>query len=469
MTLKQGDAMLTRSYLLPGRFTQRITHTRPHCSRTTFMNRREGLRTVPITNYKAKALKAENRLFDDPDIPEQTKRTMRRFLTAYDVSYARRVIFLQKICPVLKAFSPIQSALTDRDGMNEFFARLRQHYSPATYATYINVTKRFLTWLNEGEKPISLMDVKPGKKSDRKRNLKPEDMVNWEEGVLLGNAAFNVQIAAAGQTQLDCGFRPSEFIDLNYGDVTVHTGLAVFEVDDDHKTGRRSVVAHRCVPALLKWLENHPTKNPADPLWVLEKTSWKTKNGRLLIDRYPYAAIAKRIRNAGRRAGITKPLDFYNLRHSSCVLDKMDNLPVDLAAERHGHSVKHFVETYGRLSIKDVMRRFHSHYGLEKEEEPKAVTNKTCRVCDALNAVDTNWCSSCGTPFNTQGALETAKAHGLIRQNKDAATRGELEQLKADLAASRKREDNFRKEQMLLLRQVQDIRSALSGKAALQD
>jgi integrase len=232
---------------------------------------------VPIANYKKRAQRAEEYILNDDRVPEDNIKILRRFLTAYDVSDARRTIFLQKIRPLLAEFNPIESALTERDHINEFFAGLRQRYSPATYATYLNVIKRFLTWLNNGVRPDSLLDIQPTKASKTKRNLKPEDMFSWGDGLLLSDALCNIQLSAAVQVQLDCGFRPSEFIDLNVQDVEVSTGLAVFHVRDG-KTGSRSVVAHRCVPALLKWLNAHPTKRPNDPLWIFEGSIRKDGN-----------------------------------------------------------------------------------------------------------------------------------------------------------------------------------------------
>lgn len=416
---------------------------------------------MPIANYKERARKAENYILNDPNIPEQTIKILRRFLTAYDVSDARRSIFLYKVRPLLAAFKPIESALHERDQINEFYADLRERYAPATYATFINVHKRFLTWLNDGIRPLSLLDIKPSKASKTRRNLKPEDMFTWEDGQLLADAMCNTQVAAAVLVQLDCGFRPSEFIDLNYGDVDVRTGLAVFQVRDG-KTGSRSVVAHRCVPALLKWMESHPTRRPNDPLWVFEGTIKKEGN-RLRVQRYAYGALRKRVRIAGERIGMDKPLDFYNLRHSSCVLDKMDNLPVDLAAERHGHSVKHFVGTYGRLSVKDVMRRFHSHYGTADVDPVKMLEHQTCPVCKTLNAERQDWCGSCGTPLNTKGAMESAQKQGILNPETKDPAQEELAQMKAELAASREREQAFMKEQLQMLQQMQEIRSALSA------
>jgi integrase len=417
---------------------------------------------VPIENYERLADRAETRIFDDPEIEQDTKRILRRFLTVYDVSSARRAIFLVKVRPFLQEFQPLESALTERDHINDFFADLRKRYSPATYATYISVIQKLLTWMNGGSKPDSMQDIHKRKGKHIRRNLKPEDMITWEEGVRLSDSFCNTQLKAAVQIQLDCGLRPSEFIDLNCGDIEVHKGLAVIHVRDG-KTGSRSVVAHRCIPALLSWMEAHPTKRSGDPLWIFESNIKSGSNGFLEVTRYRYPALAKRIRTAGRKLGINKPLDFYNLRHSSCVLDKMDNLPVDLAAERHGHSVKHFVGTYGRLSVQDVMRRFNSHYGMAESDPVKKIEHQTCPTCSAVNSEHQDWCSKCGTPLSTKGALETAQKNGVIPKRVDDTTRQEIAHLKAELSASREREQGFMREQLQLLNEMREVRSAISG------
>lgn len=417
---------------------------------------------MPISDYKKRAQKAEKQIMESRDIPEQSKRVLQRFLIAYDVSDARKIIFLDKIKPVLIQFSPLEAALTDRDGINELFARLRRHYSPATYATYIGVIRRFLSWLGDGDRPSSMRDIKPGSASMKRRNLQPEDMLTWEDGLKISDVLNNIQMKAAVQSQLDCGFRPSEFIDLNYGDIKVNTGLAVFHIRNG-KTGSRSVVAHRCVPSLLKWLDAHPTKKQGDPLWISETSFTRNSKGKCHIRRYSYPAIAKRIRMAGRRAGISKPMDFYNLRHSSCVLDKLDNLPMDLAAERHGHSVKHFVGTYGRLSVEDVMRRFHSHYGTGDETTVETVKHQTCPSCHKPNDALKGWCSFCGSPLNAPVAPERAEETTLSVKTNASPTQDELTQVKAELAAAREREEVFRKEQLILLQQMREIRTALNA------
>lgn len=421
---------------------------------------------MPITDYEKKAQKAEQKIFDNDKIPQATKTLLRRFLTAYDVSSARRLIFLQKIVPYFEFFPEIESSLTDRDGVNEFFAGLRRRYAPATYATYINVVRCFMIWLNKGERPRSLCDLRQrGINYKTRRQLSPEDMLSWTDGEQLAATANNLQMAAIILTQLDCGFRPSEFVDLNYGDIQISTGLAVIQVRDG-KTGGRSVVAHRCVPALLQWMDSHPTKRANDPLWIAEKSIRGSPQG-ITVKRYPYPGISKRIRVIARHSGLQKPMDFYSFRHSSCVLDKLDNLPTDLAAERHGHSVKHFVSTYGRLSVKDIMRRFHSHYGMEVEEQPKQMEHMNCPNCHHTNAHDAQWCRRCGTPFSAVGAAEIASKQG-ITENADQM-RNELENMRKELEAARRREKAFQKEQIALLRQVRDVQHVIRTNAPTKE
>jgi hypothetical protein len=267
-------------------------------------------------------------------------------------------------------------------------------------------------------------------------------------------------------TQLDCGFRPSEFVDLNYGDVEVRTGLALFHIRDG-KTGSRTVIAHRCVPALLKWLDAHPTKKAEDPLWVQESTLRSDANGRFKIRRYEYAAMSKRLRETARRVGIAKPMDFYCLRHSSCVLDKIENLPVDLAAERHGHSVKHFVGTYGRLSLQDVVRRYQTHYGQDAGDKKPVLQHRDCPTCKATNESSSKWCAQCGTPFSTEGAIRSVESAHADDQN--SRMEAELNALRKELTASRERESQFHAQQMDLLLEMQEIRRVVAvEKSGLQ-
>lgn len=146
---------------------------------------------------------------------------------------------------------------------------------------------------------------------------------------------YSPQIKAQILTQLDGGFRPSEFEDLKYGNIQVEEDAIIVFVDGG-KTGRRVVVLRRCREYLLQWLAVHPSKKTEDPLWVLENPTLSRKTHSSDVIPYEYVNIRSRLNRLAKKHGFTKPVDFYNLCHSSCVLDKLDNLPVDLAANGTG-------------------------------------------------------------------------------------------------------------------------------------
>lgn len=377
---------------------------------------------MPIVDYEYKADQAEKFFFSLDSISDKNKLVVRKFLKQYDVSPARKAIFFKHIRFYLEACPDIEKDMQNRDLINDVTARLRKDLTKNYFATAINVTLRLVRWLNDREKPKGFRDVQNVSKKAQRRSLSPKDMLRWADGLKLADYTTSMQLRAAVLTQLDCGFRPSEFVDLCYGDVIVKKDIVVFNVRAG-KTGGRQVPAHRCVPHFLRWFHAHPTKQKDHPLWIMEsaeKSSSKRKKAALAItDKgfeirpYEYAALKTRIQRLAKRAELDKPVDFYSLRHSSCYLDKIENVPIDLAAERHGHSTSHFVNVYGRLDIDDRVNRMRKHYGKE-EQKAKPVQNVICQSCDWVNTPTANYCFKCARPLTLKTALQSEETKDLL-------------------------------------------------------
>ena len=314
---------------------------------------------MPIINYETTAARHESRIFESQDISTKNKQLLKGFLLSYDVSPARRSIFFERIRVLLERFPDLEAILTEREQVALFFADLRARYAPATFATYLNVCRRFLRWLNHGELPIALKDIACPGKAKIRRGLNPDDLITWDEAVAMCSLSSSVQQKAILAVQADGGFRPSEFYDLNYGDIRFVQGLAVVVIRSG-KTGAREVVLFRSTQYLADWLHCHPSQKESDPLWISE---YRLKCFPPRILRYEYPAMRKGIRTLARKAGIHKAVDFYALRHASCASDKRDNLPIDIGATRHGHSIKHFTETYGALDTEATVSRVREHFG----------------------------------------------------------------------------------------------------------
>lgn len=381
-----------------------------------------------IIDYVQKADRLRTRLLSDSKISDTNKDLLLRFLKTYDVSEARRSIFLERIIPLLRHTQDVKAEIHNHQLIAELFSTLRNRYSVATYGIYLGVSKRFGAWLNDGILPAALDQIKSPSRMKAKRKLDPSDMWSWADAEKAVRTFHSVQIKAIFLTQVDAGFRPSELLNLKFGDIDIRDKLGIARVRDG-KTGPRNVVLYRCVEMLTQWIQAHPTQRKEDPLWVLEhadkshkKESTKT-NQAGGIKSYTYSAVCKRFRQIRDRSGVNKPVDLYALRHSSCVLDKKDNLPLDNAAERHGHSVKFFVEVYGRLSVEDTLDRFRLHYGIgQKSPIPAAPESPAVQ-----QAISTHPNQSSSNPQLGTGNIELSEQLRALRDQILETAKREIE------------------------------------------
>ena len=142
---------------------------------------------MPIIDYGAKAEKLEKELFESKKISKKNKQLLQRFLTSYDVSEARRSIFLERIRFLLETDSDVEQLLQDRDEINRIFREFRGKYSPSTCNTFSNVWIRFGRWLIGGELPQGLQDVVKQRKSKKRSG-------SFGYGILEGRSWIGGQI-----------------------------------------------------------------------------------------------------------------------------------------------------------------------------------------------------------------------------------------------------------------------------------
>lgn len=362
---------------------------------------------MPIVNYTANIERARKRFINNSKISQANKDCFLKYLQSRDISIARVGIYLNHIPQLLERTTDITQDMHNRDKINAIFEDMRHKLGIANYSIVVDISQAFVRWLNNGDKPAGFRDIRI--KGSKLRDLVPEDMLTWDDAEKMMGATTSLQFKAIIATQLDAGFRPSEFVDLNYGDVRFERYVAIIHIKGG-KTGTRDVICKRCVQILQRWCREHPSKKRTDPLWVMENFSKSNReNIKMFQDsviRYSYAALQKRLRETGRKMGIKKPLDFYNFRHSSCVLDKKDNLPNDLGARRHGHSLKYYDAVYGRLSTDDLVERTEKHYGLSSHHPKQQEKGNICDACKFVNKPKAEICEYCGQPLTVKMALD---------------------------------------------------------------
>lgn len=359
---------------------------------------------MPIINYQEKADEMLSGLLNDSDIDRGTKDAYKRYLESKERKPATLQIEAYHLRHLFKALN-VPKTLENRNAVNQAFSTLRNTLSPG----YLEKMKAsgigFVRWLNDGITPKGWRDIHRSEKA-MQRKLHPDDMLTWQDGEMIADATHSVMWSAFLLTQLDCGMRPSELLDLNFGDIEFREQLAIVKVRDG-KTGARDVIALKCVPALQRWHRMHPLKKKNSPLWLTER-------GKNRDQRLTYFACNQKLRMLKEVTGITKPIDIYSLRHSAVYLSKMEGTPTDLACRRFGHSVKHYVQTYGRLSTEDDVKRFKQHHKLAKDEEKTNAPIK-CMRCATVNESGLLECSQCGSPLTLTAALEKTQEMDTVK------------------------------------------------------
>ena len=350
-------------------------------------------------NYEWLAEKGKRKFMDDPNISQANKDIVTDFLPDYHVAHATKQILFQSLRIFLAKTNDISKDMHDKETMNKVFREIYKE-KPGYFETIRKAAKKFCKRINDDELPKAVKQaLNKFKIEENKRDLATKSLLLWEDGLKMVAATNSVQLKCIIALQLDCGLRPSEVVNLDYGDIERKNDFIVVKVREG-KTGKRDVVCWRCVPFVLKWLMAHPSQKDNAPLWIQEH------NNEGKIKRYTYPAMLKQIKGIARLSKIEKNVDFYALRHSSCFLDKLENIPLDVAADRHGHSVKYLTKIDGKLDSDAVIKRIRKHKGMSKKEEEEAERNITCTKCQFINPPKIDFCEQCNSPLTMKKALE---------------------------------------------------------------
>lgn len=371
---------------------------------------------MPILDYAKSAESAYKSIINDEQISDTNKEYAKKFDKVYKIQVrpATRAKFWRHLKFFLRETDDCKTLFDNPDAVNELFAKLHKELGVSYYITIINVTNRFVKWLNDDVKPRGFKDVKSPKKSLQRRKLNKSDMWEWEDGVNVGKQTTSAQVKAMIMTQLNLGARPSEFIDLRYGDIETKGKFMVVHIRDG-KTGGREAILFYAVPYLARWLNEHPSKKKDAPLWLVENAKnshvkdeqgnfKQGKQGQII--QANYATLKKRLEYLVRKAGLSKRTDFYTLRHSCARLLRLWGVPVEECAKQLGHSVKEFTETYGRLDTSDREARHAKALGVSTDvKDAKPQEPVACPKCEQVNPPEKEQCSRCGSPMTLKKAL----------------------------------------------------------------
>lgn len=303
----------------------------------------------------------------------------------------------------------LDMANNDKKGLIILFSKLKKELRPGGYKTIVGCSRTFCRELNDGVTPENFRLLPKLTKQDKatmKRINDPEyKSLTWDDVKKIADSTTSIQLKAMLSLMMEAGLRPAELVNLNYGDVRRDGKFLILDIWHTKNGEPRHPVLYRSVPAVNRWLENHPIKTKKAPLWIMEQKGASSlyRSGKTDL-RYSYHAIKQTVRRMAKKAGYEKGLSIYLMRHSAVNQAKEAGMGVDVGSEFFGHSLSHFVETYGKLTEEQKVKRLKGFYGEETKKEKKPQT-RICPICNTVNEPGRETCEKCRSPLSLEVAL----------------------------------------------------------------
>jgi site-specific recombinase XerD/ribosomal protein L40E len=362
------------------------------------------LERVDIHNYLGRLVAAERRLHNP--LSERNRELILEFekkLVSKGLSTPRIEKYVETLTKIGEILGKDFDAATKRDIEDLVFKIERSDRSPWTKHTYKVILKRFYRWLKGGDEeyPEEVRWIKTTFKA--RDELLPEDLLTEEDVMRLVEACSNPRDKAFIITLYESGARIGEVGSMRIRDVSFEESYARLMLKG--KTGARRVIVVAATPYLQTWIQNHPLRNDPDaPLWVNIGTVNRSKA-------MSYPALAKILKVAAERAGLSKKVHPHKLRHSRATFlaSKLTEAQMNqVFGWKQGSDMP---SIYVHLSGRDLDDAILGVYGLKKveEKEPK-LKPKICPRCNTSNAIEARFCMKCGLALDVKAAQEIEEA-----------------------------------------------------------
>jgi len=362
------------------------------------------LERVDIHNYLGRLVAAERRLHNP--LSERNRELILEFekkLISKGLSTPRIEKYVETLTKIGEILGKDFDAATKRDIEDLVFKIERSDRSPWTKHTYKVILKRFYRWLKGGDEeyPEEVRWIKTTLKA--RDELLPEDLLTEEDVMRLVEACSNPRDKAFIITLYESGARIGEVGFMRIRDVSFEESYARLMLKG--KTGARRVIVVAATPYLQTWIQNHPLRNDPDaPLWVNIGTVNRFKA-------MSYPALAKILKVAAERAGLSKKVHPHKLRHSRATFlaSKLTEAQMNqVFGWKQGSDMP---SIYVHLSGRDLDDAILGVYGLKKveEKEPK-LKPKICPRCNTSNAIEARFCMKCGLALDVKVAQEIEEA-----------------------------------------------------------
>ena len=231
----------------------------------------------------------------------------------------------------------------------------------------------------------------------------PDDILTEQDIRKMLDVTGDPRDAALIAVLYDSGARVGELLNMKVKDIDLQSTPGHARLTG--KTGTRIVPLIFSVPYVARYLDSYTNKKPESPLWHTIGT-WSQKGAAL--DR---AGVARVLKKAAERAGISKPTNPHAFRHARATWAAnrlSDQLLKNFFGWTNGSRM---AEVYVALSGRDLDDAWLQANGqpIPEKHEPvlKAIP---CPKCKYENPTTASYCQRCGAPLDISIAMKTEEA-----------------------------------------------------------
>lgn len=345
---------------------------------------------MPVMDYDRK-MERELEKLEESDLSEENKELLKEFdrdLHLKDYSKARRSKLLNKL-RIIAENNSIDYETATRGDIEDIILWLkdRKDINETTKLDYKIILKRFYRWVGDGEYPKFVDWINTSDKNSK--NKLPEDMLTEEDVLDLIECANNHRDKAFISVLWETGARIGELIDLTVGALKDHK--RGFQIVVKGKTGARRLLLIESVPYLREYLQKHPHGESKEaPLWVNVGT---TNQG----EKCSYRALTKALEKTGERAGIEKPLNPHQFRHSRATYLANKFTEAQMCQWFGWKQGSRMPAKYIHMSGRDIDLDYARLHGIEDEEpDHSKLSPESCPRCDEQVPPKAKFCYRCG-------------------------------------------------------------------------
>lgn len=293
----------------------------------------------------------------------------------------------------------IAATRSDLEGLLRIIER--REYSEWTKRDFRVTLKKFYRWLRGGdEDPPETAWIRC--RGQNSNHMLPEELLTEDDVSRLIDACGNPRDKAFVAVLYESGCRIGEMASLKIKHVVPDThGLHMIV---HGKTGARRILTISSVPYLTEWLNVHPRKSdPQAYLWVINDYRCR---------RLTYHRMSDILKNAVRRAGITKRVNPHTFRHSRATYLAKFLTEAQMCEFFGWVQGSDMLPIYVHLTGRDVDGALLKTYGIDvdtKEASESKLKPKICQRCEVQNAPTNKFCSRCGTVLDEHTARQVIK------------------------------------------------------------